>query len=942
MAAGSRPGALLDILLKMGRQPGDVTAREREVWSLVARHHSNPEIAATLSLSVRTVESHVASLIRKLQAADRRSLARIDPDKLDPHGDRAWPAPASSFVGREAELAALTLALTSQRLVTVTGPGGVGKTRLAIEAGHLAASLRRDGGWFVDLVQVTDPAMVTTAIARVVGVPEQLSGERLETELVRTLRSREAIVVLDNCEHVIDAIRPCVERLVIACASLTLVATSRVRLHSAGEWVYDVPGLSVTVDGDAVRLFLDRASAAGAPPPIEDRATIAELCRRVDGIALAIELAAARYPSLGLDGLALGLGAGLPALHTGAGSDGAGFGGTPSDVRHRSMRDALAWSFDLLTEAEQGLLCAVTCFASWFDAPAAGVIALRTDSDSPDPHPSAQAAITDRLSRITDHHLLIAAPGDPTLYRALEVVRQFTQERTERLGLAEVTHERHLMWCHDQLQVLSVERGAAADDAWCKRLDSVAIEARAALHWAQSVGHQMGSALAELLGAELLMRGYPAEAQLRYEQAANFAGPGADRARLLQLASGAAACRMVGDDALRLLRAAAEQYAAHSDPAQAAHCLAWIGIYTSQAPGIIAHVPDEAEEQDALDLAKTSAPGSLIAKAAVAAAEAGRMLDGSPQALQAARQAADLACQAGAPLLQSAALDALCSMCLAGADFSGALAALDERRRALEPVPLGAASAFQFNDFLLMASEVNLAVGDLPAAGAYADHLAALPYYREQAHLAYARRIKVDVLAGDLEAAVARGELFVDAWERAGRPVASNLTSTAYALVAAHDILGNEAHRRRWLGITRVLADDRPQHRMEGCASGWAPTFDALVLLDRGKPALAAERLSADIDDQLWARWDKAMWRLWYAALWAEAAALSWHPEGRERLLRAAALTEQNPIAHTIVARSTAIMSGDMGELQHHEATFHELGCLYQARRTAALAAALS
>ncbi|MGL5861376.1 MAG: LuxR C-terminal-related transcriptional regulator [Phycicoccus sp.] len=894
----------------MGRSAQHVTARERDVWSLLARHHSNPEIAAELCLSVRTVESHVASLIRKLQVTDRRSLARIAvPDQRE----HTWPSPASSFIGRDQELAALASALTSQRLLTVTGPGGVGKTRLALEAAVRAAGLRRDDGWFVDLVQVTDPAMVLTAIARAIGVSEQLGRNGLETAVIHTLTSRHAIVVLDNCEHVIDAVRSCVERLLTTCRSLTIVVTSRLRLRSAPEWVYDVPGLSEAVDGDGVALFMDRASAAGAPP-IDDRAAVAELCRRVDGIALAIELAAARYPSLGLDGLSLGLGPGLPALRTGAGSD----------ARHRSMTDALAWSFDLLAPPDRALLCTIACFASWFEASAAVVIA---SSDS-------EAAIADRLSTLADHHLLVAVPGNPTRYRALEVVRQFAHERSARLGLSEELHDRHLAWCRDNLAELA---GAGKkDSAWRARLDRVATEARAALGWAQGGNHPVGGELAELLAEQLLERGYPAESQRRYEQAAALIAPGPDRARLLDLAAGAAACRMVGDDALRLLRSAAEEYVAAGDSAQAAHCLAWIGIYTAQAPGIIAHLPSRQDDQDILKSAIAYASGSPSAAAAVAVAAAGQLSEGSDIAVAAGR-AAQLSREAGAPLLESAALDELCAARLAMADFTGALAALDERQHALETVPVTAASAFQLNDFLLMASEVNLAVGNLSAAGSYADRLADLPYYREQDHLAYARRIKVDAIAGDLEAVVARGERFVEAWEHAGRPVATNLASTAYAVAATHDLVGSSARRRRWVGITRILANDRPHHRLDGCVSGYAPTLDALVLLDRGRPALAAERLSADIDDPLWAHWDRALWRLWYAALWSEAAALTGRPDTHDRLRRAAALTEQNPIAHTIVARSAAWWAEDAAAVQRHAHTFAELGCGYQARRTAAL-----
>ena len=912
----ARKAAILWWVVRPASQPPVITAREREVWSLVARHLSNAEIAAELCLSVRTVESHVSSLIRKQQVADRRDLAREAPGSAGA-ADRpaGWPVPVTSFVGRGTERVELAAAIAAHRMVTVTGPGGVGKTRLAMEVGQQAAGSRRDGGWFVELAEVTDPAMVVSAVAAVVGVPERHGGS-LEEALAEALADSDAVLVLDNCEHLIDAVRSCVEPLMAACPGLVIVATSRTRLVAPYEWVYPVPGLSVTLDGgDAVTLFLERASAAGGGPDL-DRHRVAGVCRSVDGVALAIELAAARYPTLGLDGLSGALDHGLRVLTSGR---------RVAD-RHRSMHDALAWSFDLLSPVERRLLGAVAVFAGWFDT--AGAAALSGAEDHPE-------EVADHLGRLADHNLLVAAPGEPTRYRALEIIRQFAAEQLTVSGEHDAVHERHRRWCRTELSALA---GQPRDRGWCERLDRVAADARAALTNADGRRDNATGELAECLADQLLLRGYPAEAQYRYQQAAERQILHRDRSRLLGLAAGAAACRMVGGDALRLLRTAADEALAAGDAGQAAQHLAWISIYTRATPGIIAVVPGPEDDERTLAEARTLAAGSPAAEAAVATAVAFGVAETATEGIPAAEHATDLALAARLPLVRSAALDALCGCHLARADYARALDTLDRREAALGEVPLDASSAFQYNDFLLMASEVNLAVGDLARAGAYADRLARLDCYREQDHLAIARRIKVDALAGDLHAAAARGERFAVAWQRAGRPVASNLASTAYAMATVQALLGDEARRREWVDIARLLGGERPSGWLQDCTSGWAPTFDALVALERNRPDQALERLAADVDDaSIWARWNTALWRPWYAAFWAEAAVLAGWPGAHDRLDRARAATQANPIASAVLRRTAALAGGAFDDLPGLVRDFDALGAHYQRDRTLAL-----
>ena len=889
-----------------------VTAREREVLSLIEAHLTNGQIADELCLSVRTVESHVSSLMRKLQVTDRRSLARraerVGLGRPADHG--RWPAEVSSFIGRESERDDLLAAVAEHRMVTVTGPGGVGKTRLARLVARELAATRADGGWFVDLVRVTDPDMVDAAVAAVIGVVEPPGGS-LSDAVAAALSGSDGVLLLDNCEHVLGAAGACVRRLLTSCPGLQVTVTSRVRLGAPFEWVYEVPGLSV-VDGggDAVRLFLERATAAGSTTEIDPR-QISTLCRALDGMALAVELAAGRYPSLGIDGLLASLDHRLRYLTSGA----------SGDHRHRSLADAIAWSYDLLGPSDQTLIGAVSVFASWFDVDAAAAIAEASLTRSD---------VADTLARLADHHLVVVAPGQPTRYRVLETIRQYADDRLSDTAQNEA-RARHRAWCRARLRVLS---GESHDDTWCRHLDQAADDVRAAIGWAAE--HRIDAAVADLaepLAQLLLLRGQLAEAQRRYEQAARHALAGQDRVRLLRLAAGAAAARVTGNDTLRLLDEATTAALAIGDRDGAAAARAWMVIYLNMMSGIMAVRPTAEEGARWLADARRYATGSPAVEAAIGVAFASGLPDTDPDSTELATRARVLARDAQEPLVESVALDQLCAVFLARGDLSGAIEVVRRRGEVLEPLPLDASTAYQFNDFLLMAAEIHLAAGDLTEAGRYADRLAGLATYREQSHLATSRRIKVDAMAGDLDRAAEQGEQFLAAWERAGRPIAGTLNVTTYALAMVHALRGDDEARHTWTEVTLALTAD--PERLHGCRTGFAPTFDGLVALDRDQPEVALARLSADVDDrEVWGAWIMGLWRPWYAALWVEAAVLAGHPDVADRLRRGAAATRENPIAAAIVRRADACSRGDHTDVATFPGTFAALGCHYQERRS--------
>ena len=356
-----------------------ISGREAEVLAALGERLSNAEIGARLFISVRTVESHVSSLLRKLQVDDRRALAAVAGNlRSAPVGSSDGPiavaaVPPSSltpFVGRVAERAALSAALDEHRLVTAVGPGGVGKTRLAWSVAADLSDRFADGVWYVDLVPVTDPLMIAPAIADVLGLGER-AGSSAADSVLGWLSDRQTLLVLDNCEHLLDGIEVLVERLLAGSPGSRVLATSRARLLVPFERVFQVPGLSVEAKdggpGDAVELFLGRAAAGGSPVRSDDPVLIeriAGVCRALDGVALAIELAAARYSSTGLDGLESGLADRLRLLT----------GGRRIDDRHRSLRSTLDWSYALLGEPERAVLRRVSVFAGPVTVSAAATV----------------------------------------------------------------------------------------------------------------------------------------------------------------------------------------------------------------------------------------------------------------------------------------------------------------------------------------------------------------------------------------------------------------------------------------------------------------------------------------------------------------------------------------------------------------------------------------
>ncbi|MDH2445241.1 LuxR C-terminal-related transcriptional regulator [Amnibacterium sp. CER49] len=889
-----------------------ISPREQEVLAALVGHATNAEIAERLFISVRTVESHIASLLRKTGARDRRALAVLGPIEQAPAARPRVASTLTSFVGRAVEREALATALAEHRLVTALGPGGVGKTRLAFSVAADLADRYPDGAWIVDLVPLTDPDRLAPSVAERLGVQER-QGRPAVDALEAWLTTRTALLVLDNCEHLLDPVAELLERLLAACAGLTVLATSRTRLAVPFEWVLPVPGLSTGEQGDAAALFEARARAAGAAVTDTDRERVSRVCEALEGVALAIELAAARLPSLGLDGLEAALGDRLAVLT----------GGARTDARHRSLRATLDWSHDLLGPGERAVLRRVTVFASPFTAASAVAVSAAL--------PGVRgAAVPAVLAALVDGSLLDAvhAPG-ATRYRALETIRQYGAERLEAAGERDAVRSAHLAWCRAQAEALE---GRTADaETWMRDVDALVDEVRAALVGSladadRGVACDLAARFARLAFA----RGMPGEAQRRFEQAASLADDALIRATAYAAAAGAAEARQFGDSALRLRRLAAPAFVEAGRLEEAVIQLARSGETIRRFQGILTTVPEDQAAVALLDEAASIGAGSDRATARVAAARLMAEADEDPakirQALALATEFERLDDRVG----WSASLDTACAARLVQGDLRGAFDAAAAREDVLAPLGVVPETGIELTDALQMATECAVGIGDLVGAERLARRLLDLPYHALEPHLATPRAMLVNWVQGDLSGCLRLGERFLDGWERAGRPIVHNLAPSAAAAANAARLAADAGGEQRWLEVLRALAD-----------TTWTSDnfevlgFRVLALLHEGR---AKEAHAGTLDSP--ARWDKwygAIWRPWYAALRAEAAVLAGAPETAERISLARPAVAPNVVASTLLERAEALVA-ERDRLPAIADRLESQGARYQAARTRIMA----
>jgi predicted ATPase len=375
------------------------------------------------------------------------------------------PQQVTSFIGRERELADVKGLLGKTRLLTLVGAGGIGKTRLSLQAAADAMDDFPDGVWFVELALLTDAQRVPQAVASVLGVKEE-AGRPVIEALLKHLKNRQLLLVLDNCEHLVQACAELVSQVVQAAPKLKVLASSRERLRTAGEQIYGVPTLSLPeahrtltaeslMQFEAARLFIERAVAAQPAFEVTDRnaAAITAICLRLDGIPLALELAAARVRALPVDALAARLGDRFRLL---------GGGDRAALPRQQTLRALIDWSYDLLTEAERTVLRRLAVFAGGWTLEAAEAVAAAGDVNESD--------VLDLLTRLVEKSLVVMEPTGGR-YRLLDTVREYAQQRLEESGEGDAAYHRHLAFYLAFAEKARPELVGAQQGAWLALLD---------------------------------------------------------------------------------------------------------------------------------------------------------------------------------------------------------------------------------------------------------------------------------------------------------------------------------------------------------------------------------------------------------------------------------------------------------------------------------------
>jgi predicted ATPase/DNA-binding SARP family transcriptional activator len=417
------------------------------------------------------------------------------------------PVSLTSFVGREREIEDVRDLLADNRLVTIAGPGGSGKTRLAVEAARSLVGGFRDGVWSVELDRISDDVLLPQAVAGALGVHERRSRSLTET-LVEFLRPKDMILLLDNCEHVSEGCAVLLRTLLERCPGMRAMCTSRESLRLAGEVVWRIPPLG---SPEAAALFVERARGRRSDFDAgEGDRAVHEICDRLGGIPLAIELAAARVGTLGVAQISARLSDSLRLLTD---------GDRASTPRQRTLRDSLDWSHDPLSEPERKLFRRLSVFAGGWSLEAAESVAPGDGLERDD--------VLDLLSRLVERSLVSCEVSDEARYSMLEPVRQYAREKLEESGEAGDVSRRHAAWCLELAEEAEPELMGEGQEAWLGRLDAEHDNLRAAFVWLLEAREADAALrLGGALGGFWHMRGHLSEGR-RWLEAALEVGEGA-------------------------------------------------------------------------------------------------------------------------------------------------------------------------------------------------------------------------------------------------------------------------------------------------------------------------------------------------------------------------------------------------------------------------------
>ena len=487
VAGSSFPELLRQQRLSRGLTQAELAERsglsERGISDLERGLKQAPR-ASTVRLLVRGLGLPEAEAAALLSAAQSRREPAPDLGS----GRHNLPLPTTSFIARAGELAQLEQVLRESCLVTITGAGGCGKTRLALELAWTHVERFADGVWLVELAPLAEGSPVTQTIAAAFGIPS--TGRRPDEVVTEFLRNRQSLLVLDNCEHVVDACAVLIERLLRSCPGVRVLATSRERLGIPGEAVLRVSGLALPPEGagaddiarsEAGQLFLDRARQLRPELALDEcgAAAVARICRRLDGIPLAIELAATAARALSFEDLAMRLDDRFGLLRA---------AGRTAPLRHQTLRAAMDWSHELLDAHEVRLFRRLAVFAGGFGIDAVEAV------HGPDALPV--------LLRLIDKSLVVVEwRGHSQRYRMLETVREYAQGRLVESGESDGVHARLATFLLGLAVPMTWERYAQRPAERLNRLGKELDNVRAALHWCIAEGREPETGLS--LGAAL-------------------------------------------------------------------------------------------------------------------------------------------------------------------------------------------------------------------------------------------------------------------------------------------------------------------------------------------------------------------------------------------------------------------------------------------------------
>jgi predicted ATPase/class 3 adenylate cyclase len=495
---------------------------------------------------------------------------------LDSHPHNL-PVQLTSFVGRGREMAEVQRLMGGARLLTLTGSGGVGKTRLALQIATKLLVHQRDGVWLVDLGPVADPALVPQAVAAVLRVREQ-AGRALVETVIDTLRAKRVLLVLDSCEHLVTACAELVGALLSRCPELAILVTSREVLGIAGEQTYRVPPLALP-DGqhavllgqllhyEAVQLFMDRARAVRPDFAVTEAnaRAMAQVCRRLDGIPLAIELAAARVKVLTVEQIARRLDDRFRLLAGGS---------RMALPRQQTLRAAKDWSYELLSETERAVLRWLAVFAGGWSVEAAEAVCTADGTD--------EGAILDLLMHLVDKSLVVVEEQDGEVrYRLLETIRQYARDKLVEAGDVVAVRDRHRAWYLALAEGAEPELWGTAQSQWLTRLEAEHDNLRAALEWSLETGAPETSlCLAGALWKFWEVRGYLSEGRRWLERALAASGAPSPAARAMACAGAGVLARHQGeyDRARALLDEGLALCRAHDDRRGIAAALNNLGV----------------------------------------------------------------------------------------------------------------------------------------------------------------------------------------------------------------------------------------------------------------------------------------------------------------------------------------------------------------------------